>query len=212
METIFSKIDRAAIFVSDLTYVADRAAGARFPNANVCIEHGYALKVLSWRRLIAVMNTAMGHPDEHELPFDVRHTRRPILFECSEDATPEARQRVRDELTTKLVEALKAIFGDKAARAAITGAAEPAPDIRKAASLAALDELALDINRGGVPEIVTAPRVTLRLVPFAASEDRRLDPRQAAAAQLHFPPSIEGQVRSDFDGRQWYSCATPKII
>ena len=66
METIFGKIDRAAVFVSDLTYVAERMAGGRTPNPNVCIEHGYALKALSWRRVIAVMNTAYGDPDEHD--------------------------------------------------------------------------------------------------------------------------------------------------
>jgi len=49
LETIFGKIDRAAIFLSDLTYVAERVGGGRTPNPNVCIEHGYALKVLVGR-------------------------------------------------------------------------------------------------------------------------------------------------------------------
>lgn len=34
--TIFGKIDRAAVFLSDLTYVVERAGGGRPPNPNVC--------------------------------------------------------------------------------------------------------------------------------------------------------------------------------
>src|SRR5271170_842276 len=115
METIFGKIDRAAVFPLDLTYVAERAGGARTPNPNVCIEHGYALKALSWRRVIAVMNTAMGHPDHHELPFDVRPTRRPIFFDLPDGADAEARRAAAEGLVRQLKVALRAIFGDEAA-------------------------------------------------------------------------------------------------
>jgi hypothetical protein len=124
VETIFGKIDRAAVFLSDLTYVAERAGGARTPNPNVCIEHGYALKALSWRRVIAVMNTAMGHPDQYDLPFDVRHTRRPISFDLAEGADAATRKAAADSLVRQLKAALKAVFGDVKARAAM---AEPAP-------------------------------------------------------------------------------------
>ncbi|MEJ0092704.1 MAG: hypothetical protein WDN46_04515 [Methylocella sp.] len=52
METIFAKIDEAAVFLADLTYVAERIGGKKAPNPNVCIEHGYALRVclttLTW--------------------------------------------------------------------------------------------------------------------------------------------------------------------
>lgn len=40
VETILGKIDRAAAFVSDLTYVAARSDGRRMPNPNVLLEHG----------------------------------------------------------------------------------------------------------------------------------------------------------------------------
>jgi hypothetical protein len=123
METIFGKIDRAAVFVADLTYVAERRNGERSPNPNVCIEHGYALKSVTWRRLIAVMNTAFGHPDEHDLPFDVRHTRRPIMFDCPANAEANARQMVKEALTKELVRALRAIIEDKEARAGLTSTA-----------------------------------------------------------------------------------------
>lgn len=361
METIFGKIDRAAVFLSDLTYVAERVGGGRIPNPNVCIEHGYALKALGWRQVIAVMNTAMGHPDQHELPFDVRHTRRPIYFDCPADADADARRQTKEALTKQLVAALNAIFGDEAARVAMRGAApaEPHPhdvellqrihsqlplplrhflhqhsfggplllarldpihemnevwigaayefhdtvlqasfaDVRRlagefgtlvlerihampgstkmgwpktdqdvahgvqlrteqavrdmnakatevsaaidsfdrlardrvriasgahtqaakaaepdghpAAVEAMLKELALDMHRGGVPEIVRRPRLILRLAPYAAAEGRRLDPRQVADMQLRFPPSTDALIRTGTDGRQWWSCAPP---
>jgi hypothetical protein len=150
LETIFGKIDRAAIFLSDLTYVAERIDGGSTPNPNVCIEHGYALKTLGWRRVVAVMNTAMGHPDQKELPFDIRHTRRPILFDCPEDASAAMRRLAGDGLTEQLIAALKAIFGDEVARAAIRNAGQTEFDSRQALAEAALFELASDALRGGV--------------------------------------------------------------
>lgn len=174
----------------------------------MCIEHGYALKSLNWRRVVAVMNTAMGHPDQYELPFDVRHTCRPILFNCPEDASPEARRTAKDALTKQLVAALKAIFADEVARIAMS--AQPESDSRQTTAEAALRELASDLYRGGVPEIVTQPRLILRLAPFAAAEGRRLDPSQVAEMQLRFPPSVNERVQSEVDGRQWWSCAPPR--
>ena len=209
METIFGKIDRAAVFLSDLTYVAERAGGRWAPNPNVCIEHGYALKALTWRRVIAVMNTAFGDPEQHELPFDVRHTRRPILFHVEGVAGPDARRAAKDALTKELASALKAVFGDDAARAEMRG---PAPDPRRAAAETALRELAFDANRGSLPEIVSRPRLTLRLAPFTAAEHRRLEPKRVAEARLRFPPSPCELVHSDSDGRQWWSCAPPRRL
>ena len=37
-ETIYGKIDRAAVFLSDLTYVALRPKGGGIPNPNVLID------------------------------------------------------------------------------------------------------------------------------------------------------------------------------
>jgi len=94
LDTIFLKIDRAAAFLSDLTYVATRKNGDLVPNSNVCIEHGYALKARTWRRMIAVMNTAFGSPDDHELPFDLKHVRRPICFHLPEGAESPSSNRI----------------------------------------------------------------------------------------------------------------------
>jgi hypothetical protein len=362
MEIILPKIDRAAVFLSDLTYVTERSGGGRCPNPNVLIEHGWALKALSWRRVIGVMNTAMGHPDDYELPFDLRHARRPIFYHCPPDADASTRARARDELAKQLASALKAILGDQPVLAATQSAApvEPHPhdvtllervhrqlpvalrrflhqhsfgtpfvvaeldplhemnedwvgaayefhdsvlqasftDLRRAAkefgeligqriypmdrnpkfgwpktdidvargvqpdtleairtmnvkatqlsaaidsfdrvardrirvafsehnesvrvsknddreegAFVAMQELAFDAHRGALPEIVRRPRLTLRIVPLAAMEGRRLDPRLITKLQLRFPPSPHDRVQTDSDGKQWWSCAVPQ--
>lgn len=117
-DTIFEKIDRAAAFLSDLTHVATRANGERSPNPNVLLEHGWALKSRGWRGLIGVMNTAMGHPDDLPLPFDLRHYRRPILYHCPPEALDDERQAARLGLQKDLEGALRAILDDEVLRAA----------------------------------------------------------------------------------------------
>jgi hypothetical protein len=361
-ETIYSKIDRAAVFLSDLTYVAERPNGGGIPNPNVLIEHGWALKSLSSRRVISVMNRALGDPELHELPFDLRHVRRPILYACPPDAEAEDRRKAREELTRHLVAALKAIFSDETVR---RGLGTPAPDMphprdvellervhlqlplelrrflhrhnfgspfrlaqldsihemnetwvgaayefhdpvvqaafgdlrrtsdefgdivlervhamdrnprmgwpktnqdviqgiqpgtqqairtmnakavelcaamdmfdrvsrdripvasgihagqgsvaepdeRTEAVFAALQELTLDAHRGALPEIVIKPRLTLRLAPYEAVSGRRLDTRRVGELQSLFPPSLHEHGKSDSDGRQWWTCATPQ--
>ena len=365
MEIIFGKIDRAAVFLADMTYVAERQGGGRSPNPNVCIEYGWALKALSWRRVIAVMNTAMGHPDDFELPFDVRHTRRPIMYALAEGADEATRTAARDGLVKALTGALKAIFGDAAARSGMAGAgpAEPHPHdvellaqvhkmlplplrqflhqhsfgapyriavlgpvhemattwvgaafefhdtavqaalaellrvlrafnglvalrtslmhdsttmawaktdedlrigvqpgtqqairdidalatelsaaidnfdrtsrdrirvgsrahgasgsvidatvadrVRRELAETALNELAMDAARGHLPEIVSRPRLTLRLAPMAAADGLRLEPRKVTQAQLRFAPNTTDRVQTDSDGSQWWSCRVP---
>lgn len=113
VETIFAKVDGAAAFLSDLTYVAARDDGRLMPNPNVLLEHGWALRALSWRRVISVMNAAHGHPDAHPLPFDLQHFRRPIFYDCPEDASEEQRKAARDGLAKSLRTALRAILDDE---------------------------------------------------------------------------------------------------
>lgn len=354
VETIFGKVDGAAAFLSDLTYVAERADGRRMPNPNVLLEHGWALKALSWRRVFSVMNIARGHPDDHPLPFDLQHFKRPIFYDCPDDADEETRRTARKGLTRQFVSALRAILTDEALRAEQVPALPPSPhphdvdllgkvqrqlpvglqrflqqhsfgtpfrrdtldpihemnedwvgarfefhdptlqaafaDFRRLADefgnlvvahthvmdrntamawpktgldvaqgtqpstlaaiaamnakaselVAAIDvfertardrirvsaaagpaapeidprdeqartmlaELAQDRVTGQLPGIVSRPSMTLRAVPLAAMERRRLDPQRVATAQLRFPPDVNERVRSDSDGRQWWS-------
>jgi hypothetical protein len=364
MDIIFAKIDRAAVFLADFTYVADRIGGGKAPNPNVSIEHGYALRAMGYRRLIAVMNTAYGHPDDHELPFDLRYARWPILYSLAPDADGDARKATKDGLVRVLKDALGAIFGDEevqaslrppqpaeahphdvellervhrqldlrlrqflhqhnfgnaypiakleplhemnevwvgaayefndeavqAAFAEVRRAAEAFGDlileriyamkgnpkmgwpktdrdaeigiqpgtekaikamntlagelsaaidafdritrqrlrvasglhatvaqadadrgaaeaVRRDAAQTALNELALDAHRGALPEIVTRPRVTVRLIPLAAVDGGRLGPKAVAEVQQRFPPAARLTVHVDNDARQWWSCA-----
>jgi hypothetical protein len=210
METIFKKIDMAAIFIADLTYVGERFGGGRTPNPNVCIEHGYALRSLGWHRVLAVMNTAMGGPKQYELPFDIRHTRWPMAYQCEEKAPKEVRQQAKRQLTDQLVAALRAIFNDKAARAEIDAQTGLRVDIRESMAEQAIRELAFDLNRGGVPQIVPRPRLICRLVPYVATDSRQLDSRMASRAIQDFPCHGASSVETGCDVRQWWKCTVPQ--
>ena len=111
VDTIFKKIDEAAVFVADLTFVGMRSDGIRpMANSNVLIEYGWALKSLSHARVIAIMNTAYGVPTEQSMPFDLRHARFPITYECPADADEDARRKIRKQLTAELRDALSPIL------------------------------------------------------------------------------------------------------
>ncbi len=57
--------------------------GKAMPNPNVLLELGYAAAKLGWDRLVLVMNTNYGHPEE--LPFDLRNRRFPLTFKIAPD-------------------------------------------------------------------------------------------------------------------------------
>ena len=110
VDTIFRKIDDAAVFVPDLTFVGDRLDGRRTPNPNVLIEYGWALKSLGHGRIVPVMNTAFGKPTPEAMPFNLRHLRNPILYDCPLDADDDRRRQVREELARQLEHAIRAVL------------------------------------------------------------------------------------------------------
>lgn len=65
---ILKKIDQCLIFVGDLTLIGETSNG-KSPNPNVLIEYGYALSAIGSNRIIPVMNSDFGGPNE--LPFDL---------------------------------------------------------------------------------------------------------------------------------------------
>lgn len=83
---IFEKIDNAQAFVADVTPIAKGGS----PNANVLVELGYAIAVLGWNKIVLVLNTAFGAPEE--LPFDLRH-HRCATYESEPTATERAPAR-----------------------------------------------------------------------------------------------------------------------
>lgn len=88
--TILSKIASSAVFVADVTPIAQSASGKWLPNPNVMIELGWAMKSPGWERVICVLNTAGGATIE-DLPFDIRQRR--IITYSLADGDAEGRKR-----------------------------------------------------------------------------------------------------------------------
>jgi hypothetical protein len=107
-DTIFKKIDAAAVFVADVTFTAKRVDGRPTPNPNVLIEYGWALKSLGHSRVISIMNDAYGEPSAATLPFDLAHVRWPTRFQLQEDASDQERAEARRKLVTSLKKAIGA--------------------------------------------------------------------------------------------------------
>ncbi len=124
MDTIFSKIDNAAVFVADLTFVGARSRDGLTPNPNVLIEYGWALKSLGRSRIIGVMNEAHGAPDG-KLPFDLAHLRHPITYNLPEGASAEERRTQKERLTNTLESALRLILTSEELQASLPKAPEP---------------------------------------------------------------------------------------
>ncbi len=104
--TILEKIDKSAVFVGDVT-----AVGATFDNKkklmnpNVAIELGYALRALTDRALVMVMNEHYGARED--LPFDLRHKAGPILYRLAPDADKKTIEAEKRRLAGELVNALR---------------------------------------------------------------------------------------------------------
>lgn len=87
---ILAKIDACSVFVADVTLTFARTETARrSPNPNVLIELGYALRRLGPHRVLLVMDTAYGKPEE--LPFDLRGNR-VITYDSRSADTPALQQ------------------------------------------------------------------------------------------------------------------------
>jgi hypothetical protein len=127
VDTIFRKIDSAAVFVPDQTFVCDRLDGRRTPNPNVLIEYGWALKSLGHGRIVPVMNTAFGKPAPEAMPFNLRHLRNPILYHCPLDAGDESRKQVREELARELERAIRVVLASDELRGSLAQPPPPPP-------------------------------------------------------------------------------------
>jgi hypothetical protein len=117
---IFEKIDQAFLFVGDVTLVGQLPDGGkllakgqcarevdakrRTPNPNVMMELGYADGMLGVDRVIRVMNTAFGKPEDQ--PFDVRNRRFPIRFRATPEMTPSEIEVEKNKLSSTLKEAI----------------------------------------------------------------------------------------------------------
>ncbi len=132
VDTIFRKIEKAEIFVGDVSYVGETSKGKLLPNPNVMIELGHALTSIGPDRIVLVANRAFGGRPE-DLPFDLRHRRGPIVYELRDGATRKDRDAALKRLTKDLVGALSTNLGVAFAQrdSEVTVALHPArPDDR----------------------------------------------------------------------------------
>jgi hypothetical protein len=185
VDTIFKKIDRAAIFLADLTFVATRLDGKRkSPNPNVLVEHGWALKSLGYYQILGVMNTAYGEPSDENMPFDMKHLKRPIPYHLPAGSTPEVKQKAREQLTKDLKRAIETVFTDEEFLAALP---KP-PPVPKFVELQPKEGLARFRPAG----------VELGLI------DRGLRPSPGTAVMLGEGPAMWFRLMPDINpGRQW---------
>ncbi|MFY9559604.1 MAG: hypothetical protein WAQ52_05155 [Terriglobales bacterium] len=109
-QTILNKIQKATLFVPDLTFVAKRPNGHPIPNPNVLIEYGYALKSIGERRIMPVMNSAYGAPSRETMPFDLIEHRNPITYDLPENADDATRTAQRVRLIKNFATALRTFF------------------------------------------------------------------------------------------------------
>lgn len=71
---ILEKIDACSVFVGDVSLTFERdSSNRKSPNPNVLIELGYALRRLGAERVLLVVDTNTGRPEQ--LPFDLRGNR-----------------------------------------------------------------------------------------------------------------------------------------
>lgn len=102
-DTIYEKIDRADIFVADVTIINAGTTGRKTPNPNVLIELGYAIKTLGWNRIILLYDRDFGTVEE--LPFDINHQRM-TGYSLEEESKSQARDTVINHIAAT-VELLK---------------------------------------------------------------------------------------------------------
>lgn len=102
-DTIYEKIDRADIFVADVTIINAGTTGRKTPNPNVLIELCYAIKTLGWNRIILLYDRDFGTVEE--LPFDINHQRM-TGYSLEEESKSQARDTVINHIAAT-VELLK---------------------------------------------------------------------------------------------------------
>ena len=124
VDTILRKIDQAAVFLPDFTFIAKRPDGRPTPNPNVLIEYGWALKKMGNARIVAVMNTAFGEPGD-TMPFDLRHLRNPTTYCCPVDLDESERKRVRAQLATDLERRIRQVLDSPEFRDSLPKPPEP---------------------------------------------------------------------------------------
>ncbi len=100
LESIFKKIERAKIFIADISIINSDSSYRKCPNPNVLIELGYAARVLGWERVFCFYNTDYGSVED--LPFDLKQ-RRPIQYSLKGKNKSEVRNSIAQILTDSII-------------------------------------------------------------------------------------------------------------
>ena len=93
--TILEKIENCDIFVCDVSIINSGTKARPCPNPNVLIELGYALRKLTWERIIMVFNKAFGDP-KNDSPFDIPDRRLECYYLSAEMlSNPQKKEKER---------------------------------------------------------------------------------------------------------------------
>jgi hypothetical protein len=115
------RIPKADIFIADLSVVnqissiskgIQKLFGDRFKpfqNNNVMNEHGVASNAIGFQRIIGVLNSFYGSPNENpeNIAFDIRHLRFPIEYSYSKKTKETEKQNVQNQLINELSSAIR---------------------------------------------------------------------------------------------------------
>lgn len=99
--TIFTKIEKAKIFIADISIINSSSTGRKTPNPNVLIELGYAAKVLGWDKIICIFNADYGSFED--LPFDIKF-RRPLVYSLNEKEKSEVKKYLSKAIQKNIME------------------------------------------------------------------------------------------------------------
>lgn len=182
-QTILTKIDGCDLFVADLSFIGRADSGKRLPNPNVMAEYGYARRAKGNERILLLMNSAFGPPED--LPFDLRHLRHPTRYEAPSDIEDAERRRMRDALGLRLEGYLRSMIEPVLAARAIAATR----DVRSDTARDLVADLAARSARGERPALVSTPRLSVWVAPLAALDSPSLDHDQIIALRPRFVPA-----------------------
>jgi hypothetical protein len=205
VRTILDKIDTSDVVVADVTLVGtipqeqSEASAKKLINSNVAIELGYALRALTFRKVLMVFNSHYGRHEE--LPFDLRHRGGALVFELAPQAGRAAIEAEKKILIQRLVTALKLCLGDPA----VPAAPEPFPETRTTQSRATYFQPNEVLARVGVPDVdqvdftyPVGPLCYLRLIPTVRRQ--RPLPLATLTQAVRNVPLLTSQRRSILSG------------
>ena len=171
-ETILGKIAAADVFVPDLTFVAETDAGKLIPNPNVMIEYGYALRALTFKAMMPVMNTHFGPPES--LPFDMGHVRHPTQYDAPPEISDGERRERRGKLSQTLEAILRLMIQDILSRSRTDTPFTPAQPLRPPAFFFQPDDILVNFGYPGEQEMrfKRDRAIYVRLFPTYADQPR----------------------------------------